>query len=204
MAGGEVKVKWSEVAQSCPTLCDPMECSLPGSSVSGILQAGILEWVPSPGDLPNPGIEPGSPVLQANALLSEPPGKSIRGLNYHQFDFQINFLLVSLEGPPMWITFLRFLALGFQLGLPNQKQGLFSWLRVNNLLTMQEIQVYCLSQENPLHEDMATHSSILAWRIPWTEEPGGLSSVGLPRVIHNWETDMNMNQKWWQDICGVK
>ena len=37
--------KWSEVAQSCPTLCDPMDCSLPGSSIPGILQAGILEWV---------------------------------------------------------------------------------------------------------------------------------------------------------------
>ena len=51
-----------EVAQSCPTLCDPMDCSLPGSSVHGIFQARILEWVaiPSPGDLPDPGIEPWS------------------------------------------------------------------------------------------------------------------------------------------------
>ena len=69
----------SEVAQSCLTLCDPMDCSPPGSSVHGILQARILEWVaislfPSPGDLPDPGIEPGSPVLQADALSSEPPG----------------------------------------------------------------------------------------------------------------------------------
>ena len=40
-----LKVKWSEVAQSCPTLCDPMDCSLPGSSVHWILQARILEWV---------------------------------------------------------------------------------------------------------------------------------------------------------------
>ena len=39
------EVKWSEVAQSCPTLCDPMDCSLPGSSVHGIFQARILEWV---------------------------------------------------------------------------------------------------------------------------------------------------------------
>ena len=39
------EVKWSEVAQSCPTLCDPMDCSLPGSSVPGILQARVLEWV---------------------------------------------------------------------------------------------------------------------------------------------------------------
>ena len=140
----------SEVSQSCPTHCDPMDCSLPDSSVRGIFQARVLEWVPisfsrgssrpkdrirasciscigrqilyhsttmkylkvksfsrvrlfatpwtvayqapqsvefsrqeywsgfpfpSPGDLPNPGIEPRSPALQADALLSEPPGK---------------------------------------------------------------------------------------------------------------------------------
>ena len=55
----------SEVAQSRPTLCDPVDCSLPGSSVSGILQTRILEWVaiPSSGDLPNPGIEPKSSAL---------------------------------------------------------------------------------------------------------------------------------------------
>ena len=45
---------------------------------------------------------------------------------------------------------------------------------VKNLLAMQETQVQSLGQEDPLEEGMATHSSILAWRIPWTEEPGGL------------------------------
>ena len=57
-----------EVAQSCPTLCNPMNCSLPGSSIHRIFQARILEWVafPSPGDLPDPGIEPRSPALQAD------------------------------------------------------------------------------------------------------------------------------------------
>ena len=66
----------SEVALSCPALCDHMDCSLPGSSIHGIFQARVLEWIafPSPGDLPNPGIEPRSPALQADALLSEPPG----------------------------------------------------------------------------------------------------------------------------------
>ena len=43
--GERWKVKWSEVAQSCPTLCDPMECSLSGSSVHGIFQARVLEWI---------------------------------------------------------------------------------------------------------------------------------------------------------------
>ena len=45
MASSPIEVKWSEVAESCPTLCDPVDCSLPGSSVHGILQARILEWV---------------------------------------------------------------------------------------------------------------------------------------------------------------
>ena len=55
----------SEVALSCPTLCNPMDCSLPGSSVQGTFQARILEWVavPSPGDFLDPGTEPGSPTL---------------------------------------------------------------------------------------------------------------------------------------------
>ena len=69
------------VAQLCPTLCDPVDCSPPGSSVHGIFQARILEWLlpfPSPGDLPNPGIEPRSPTLQADALTPEPPGKPTR------------------------------------------------------------------------------------------------------------------------------
>ena len=62
---------------SCLTLCDPMDCSLPGSSVHGILQARILEWVAIPISrrTPNPGIEPGSPALQADSLPFEPLGK---------------------------------------------------------------------------------------------------------------------------------
>ena len=50
---------------------------------------------------------------------------------------------------------------------------------------MQEIQVQSLGWENPLEKDIATHSSILAWRIPWTEEPGGLQSIGSQRVGHD-------------------
>ena len=69
--------KESEVAQSCLTLWDSVCCSLPGSSIHGIFQARILEWLPfpPPGDLPNLGIEPRPPTLQANFLLSESPEK---------------------------------------------------------------------------------------------------------------------------------
>ena len=59
---------------------------------------------------------------------------------------------------------------------------------VNNPPAMLETWVQSLSWEDPLEEGMATHSSILAWRIPWTEEPGELQSMGLQRVGHNWVT----------------
>ena len=64
------KLSEALVTQSCPTLCNPMDCSPPGFSVHGILQARILEWVtfPPPGDLPDPGIEPKS--LMSPALAS--------------------------------------------------------------------------------------------------------------------------------------
>ena len=64
------------ITQSCPTHCDPIDCSPPGSSVHGILQARILEYpFPSPGDLSDPDIKIRSPTLQTESLPSGPPGK---------------------------------------------------------------------------------------------------------------------------------
>ena len=72
--------KWSESegVQPCPTLCDPMNCNLSGSSVHGFSRQEYWSGLPfpSPGDLPDAGIEPGSPTLQENSLSFEPPGKS--------------------------------------------------------------------------------------------------------------------------------
>ena len=56
---------------------------------------------------------------------------------------------------------------------------------VKNLPAMQETWVQSLGWEDPLEKEMATHSSILAWRIPWTEEAGRLQSLGSPRVGHD-------------------
>ena len=56
---------------------------------------------------------------------------------------------------------------------------------VKNHLPMQEMQIQSLGQKDPLEKEKATHSSILAWEIPWTEEPGGLQSMGSQRVRHN-------------------
>jgi len=62
---------------------------------------------------------------------------------------------------------------------------------MKNLPAMQETWVWSLGQKDPLEKGMAIHSSILAWRIPWTEEPGGLQSMGSQRVRHDWATDTN-------------
>ena len=56
---------------------------------------------------------------------------------------------------------------------------------VKNLSVMQETQVLSLGQEDPLEKGMTTHFTILVWRILWTEEPGGLQSIGLQRVGHD-------------------
>ena len=56
---------------------------------------------------------------------------------------------------------------------------------VKNLTAKQEMQVQSLGQEDPLEKEMATHPRILAWEIPWTEEPGGLQAVGSQRVVHD-------------------
>ena len=67
------------VTQLCPTICDPKDCSPPGSSLHKILQARILEWGAIP--CPCPGIKSASPALKADSLLSEPRGKPSGILN---------------------------------------------------------------------------------------------------------------------------
>ena len=104
---------------------------------------------PSPGDLPDPGIEPGSPMLQADTLTSEPPGKP-------PFKYWVRLNTDSVVAQT-----------------------------VKCLPTMRETRVRSLGREDPLGKEMATHSSTLAWKIPWTEEPGRLQSMGSQRVGHD-------------------
>ena len=72
---------------------------------------------------------------------------------------------------------------------------------LKNLPAMLETQVWSLGWEDPLEKRMAAHSSILAWRIPWTEEPGGLQSMGLQRVRHNSLTELLGNEARYIWIC---
>ena len=78
------------------------------------------------------------------------------------------------------------LAMGLKLGdALNQNWASLVVQTVKNLPAMHETWVQSLRWDNPLEKGTATHSSILAWRIPWTEEPGGLQSRGSQRVGHN-------------------
>ena len=87
-----VKVKSESVTHSCLTLCDPMDCSPPGSVSMGFCSQEYWSGLPSlsPGDLPDPGIEPGSPELQADSLPSEPLRMLVVILcNYNEVKFKL-------------------------------------------------------------------------------------------------------------------
>ena len=81
------------------------------------------------------------------------------------------------------------------------RHGLFTTRK--NLPAMQETQVQLLGQEDPLEKEMASHSSTLAWRIPWTEEPGGLQTMGWQRVRRHFTFTFNGASQvaQWQRIC---
>ena len=89
----------SEVARLCPILCNPMDCSLPGSTTHGIFQARILEWLPfpSPGDLPDPGIKPTSPAFVGGFFTTEPPGKP-----QVLFSLEQNMTVLTLSSLSCW------------------------------------------------------------------------------------------------------
>ena len=107
---------------ACPPLCHPMDCSPPGSSVHGIFQARILEWV----------------AISSSRGSSRPRDRN-------------NISCVSCTG--------------------------------------KQIFYHCTTW---VEKVMAPHSSTLAWKIPWVEEPGRLQSMGLWRVGHNWATSLSL------------
>ena len=131
----------NEVAQLCPTLCHPMDGSPPGSTVHGILQARILEWV---------------------------------AISFSRGPFQPRDRTQVSR-----IADRRFIALQTD-ALPSELAQ-----RLKHLPAMRETWVRSLGWKDPLEKEMETHSSILAWRIPWTEEPGGLQSMESLRVRQN-------------------
>ena len=158
----------SEVAQSCLTLRYPMDCSLPGSSIHGIFQARVLEWVAisfSRG-FSHPAIEPRSPELQPDTLLSELPGKPLDGL--------ILKLKLQYFGHLMWRadTWKRpWCCEKLKAGGEGDFRGWDGWMAS---LT-QWIWVWANSG-----------------RLWWTEKPGMLQFMGLQRVGHNLVTKLTI------------
>ena len=155
--------------QSHPTPCDPVNCSPPGSSVHGILQARILESFPIYMDFPGSSANKESACNLGDSGLI--PG--------------------SERSPGKW------------MGYPLQ----YSWASlvvqmVKNLPAMLETWVWSQGWEDPLEKEMATHSSILAWRIPCTEEPGRLQFMGSQSVGHDWETNINIKAYYVSEFWG--
>ena len=95
----------------------------------------------------------------------------------HTHTLSCSYLFPCLSPPPLTYAPYIVIPWTFRMVL------LGKWIQ---LPAMQETRVQALDQEHPLQEGMATHSSTLPWRIPWTEEPRQLSSMELKRVGHNW------------------
>ena len=132
-----------------------------------------------------------------------PPGSSVRGI------FQARIIECDAlpfsggSSPPRDQTFIlspawasRFLALAPPTSLVASPVA----QTAKRLPTMRETQVRSLGQEDPLEKEMATHSSIHAWKVPWTEDPGGLQSMGWQTVRHNWATSLSLSHPW----CSLK
>ena len=82
-------------------------------------------------------------------------------------------------------------------------EALFKELTLKHLPAMWETWVQSLGWVDSLEEEMATHSSILAWRIPWTEEPGGLQSMGSQRIRHDWATSLSLSLGHFHYVFGL-
>ena len=123
--------------------------------------AGRLSWPAACGILVlRPGIKPASPSLEGRPLTSRPPGKSL-GINLTEeiqnaYDESNKTLMEKNK----------------------EDQASLVAQTVKNLPAMQDTWVQSLGREDPLEKELATHSSILAWEIPWTGEPSGLQSMG--------------------------
>ena len=138
--------------ESYPTLCPPVALRVLWGFFTQEYWSG-LPW-PPPCDLPNPGMEPRFSTLQTYSLPSEPPGKP------KLWKLVNNILILIHQLKQRYYTNERCLSLVTQM--------------VKNLPTMQKTGVQSLSWEDPLEKGMATHSSILALKITWMEEPGRL------------------------------
>ena len=163
------------VSQTCLILYDRLDCSPPGSSVHGILQARILEWVAISFSRGSswPGIEPRSPALQEDPLQTEPPGTP-RYFTEDQYLTHFYWCIVFCV-----IQHSSFVHCWWKFELLPVFNFCYKHAFICFLVYMSE-------------KAMAPHSSTLAWKIPWMEEPGRLQSMGSLRVGHDWATSLSL------------
>ena len=150
----------SEVAESCPTLSNPMDCSLPGSSVHGIFQARVLGWG---------AIETEDSKMRRQQVPGQVWVSSRNVLEPRIFFGEGN-------GTPLQCSCLE----------NHMNRGAW-WATVHGVAKSQtRLSDFPFTFHfHALEKEMATHSSVLAWRIPGTGEPGGLPSMGSNRVGHD-------------------
>ena len=208
-----VKVKSeSEVAQSYPTLSDPMDCSLPGSSVHGIFQARVLEWVAIafsgkipwrreklpipvfwPGESRNSGawwavvyrVAQSWTGLKRLSSSSRSTAEKHLCLRFRQRFLRCNIKIMKEQNDKS--NFIKIKTFCSLKELLRQRQS--SQIKGKHLqsiiLKTGFTSVILNTSKNTLEKAMAPHSSTLAWKIPWMEEPGRLQSMGSLRVGHN-------------------
>ena len=141
------------ITQSCPTFCDPMDCSPPDSSVHGIFQARILECIP---------FSRGSSRLRDGTWVSHIAGRFFTIWATREVTYIFSNPIMCYGGA--WKAAVHGVAEGR------------TWLSGFTFTF----------HFHALEKEMATHSSVLAWRIPGTGEPGGLPSMGSHRVGPDW------------------
>ena len=153
----------SEVAQSCPTLCDPMDCSPSGSSVHGIFQTRVLEWVAIAFSREGTRADQNNLCWKLRKYSKNQRDKYLGGTSADQGWGHLGIKM----GLPQWLTGKRICLLCMR----HRRHGFDPWVR------------------KILLEEMATHCSSLAWKIPRTEEPGELQYTESQRVKHDWVTN---------------
>ena len=163
----KIQYQWKCQSLRCLTLCDPIDCNLcPCNSPGEKIGVGSIPFTR------------GSFQPRDQSCISHIAVRFFTIWSTRKATVSVVVYMFWISGRVQVLVFLV-IAYSCEASLIAQS--------VKNLPAVQETWVRFLGWEGPLEKEMATHSSILAWKIPWTEEPGGLQSMGL-RVRHNLAT----------------
>ena len=172
------------VAKSCPTLCDPMDCSLPGTSIHRFPKQEYWNGLPfpSPGGLPDPGIKPMSPALVGKFSTTEPPGKPIHVCMYIYMCVCVYIYVCVYIDIILWEWFMFVFIL------------LYTFYWASQVVLVVKNPPASAGDVRDMGLIPGSGESHLAWQptavlLPsksCRQEPGGLQSMGSKRIRHNW------------------